>query len=180
MNQIEIPSTEKFLSYIIDSSDVDKCWIWKGTLNGTGYGRFSDRLGRKMLAHRLAFWMFKLEHPGNKFVCHKCDTRKCVNPNHLFLGTAKENSEDMVSKGRQHKGEDHTLATISSASIANMRALFMAGAPVRSVAIGFGVRQSDVRRIARGITRRHDAPCFPDLPRERKFFVNYDHARNRK
>ena len=89
---------ERFWSYVIKSGD-DDCWIWTGGINIRGYGRFWFN-GRLEQAHRFAYILTKGEIPLDLYVCHSCDNPKCCNPNHLWIGTAKDNSQDMVHKGR--------------------------------------------------------------------------------
>ena len=87
-------------------SKIDKkengCWIWTGAKDGSGYGQV--RLRRLyftlLTTHRVSYRHFKGEIPKGMFVCHSCDQRDCVNPNHLFLGTHQDNMNDMVNKGR--------------------------------------------------------------------------------
>ena len=76
-----------------------ECWLWTGCKNKQGYG--SIRVQRKtQLAHRIAYLLFVGVVPSDKDVLHKCDIPGCVCPDHLFLGTAQDNSRDMILKNR--------------------------------------------------------------------------------
>jgi hypothetical protein len=73
------------------------CWLWNGALNKDGYGVFGIKAEG---AHRASYKMYKGEIPKGILVCHKCDIPRCVNPDHLFLGTQLDNIRDAQSKNR--------------------------------------------------------------------------------
>lgn len=84
------------------------CWLWTASLQNKGYGQIGTIIGAKpkqLYAHRVAWELTHGPIPKGQCVLHKCDNPPCCNPGHLFLGTKAENTEDMVSKGRQASGE---------------------------------------------------------------------------
>lgn len=87
----------------VEVLEGNNCWIWQGSLDAYGYGKISSggrSHKRDIRAHRLSYEMrFGLIKDGN-VICHTCDNPSCVNPNHLFEGTQKDNVRDMVRKGR--------------------------------------------------------------------------------
>lgn len=84
------------------------CWLWLGAEKGNGYGNVR-RGSENLTASRMSYIKVHGEIPGGMDVCHKCDTRLCINPDHLFLGTRTDNMRDASRKGRTSRGERHGL-----------------------------------------------------------------------
>ncbi len=100
------------------------CWIWKGCFFQNGYGHYI--LKRKdYRAHRVAYEIAFGEIPEDKFVCHKCDNPSCVNPKHLFLGFPKENTHDMISKGRLNRSRGENKGITYRKETGKWRARYM-------------------------------------------------------
>lgn len=78
------------------------CWLWLRSIQPTGYGQFTRETGAFVYAHRMAYELTHGLIPKGRYVCHTCDVRSCVNPDHLFLGTAEDNMQDASRKGRLH------------------------------------------------------------------------------
>lgn len=104
----------------------DECWEWTAAINSSGYGMIG--LGRRtdgtVHAHRAAFKIYVGEIPDGLDVCHTCDNRICVNPNHLYTGTRKDNMQDCVKRGRTNKpsGENHPRARLTVQDVIEIRA----------------------------------------------------------
>jgi hypothetical protein len=91
---------------------TDSCWLWRGTVTRYGYGHFCVHHGKTVRAHRLMVELTTGQPiPSGLEVCHSCDVRNCVNPDHLFLGTRTDNMRDAQAKGRLATGERRSHLT---------------------------------------------------------------------
>jgi hypothetical protein len=90
-------------NFYVDKKGVDECWPWKGYKQKSGHGQF--RVNRQTTyAHRFAYFLANPSFDQDLCVCHKCDNPECVNPNHMFVGTHNDNTQDMIRKGRMAVG----------------------------------------------------------------------------
>lgn len=145
---------ERFNSKYI--KDVSGCWLWTASVAGKGYGQIKLPGQRKqMYAHRLSYLIHKGEDPGNKQVCHTCDNPRCVNPEHLFLGTASDNLKDMKSKGRSTFGEKNARAKLTESDVKQIIIMLEAKIPQTKIAKVFDVHQVTISKIRTKIRWQH-------------------------
>ena len=141
------PRSEPIGRFLAKVKQVETgCHEWQACLPKGGYGKFQID-GKAMPAHRFAYANFVGEI-GDLHVLHKCDNRKCVNPEHLFLGTIADNVADMDAKGRRNP---HPKITHDMAGA--MRKLRAERYSQQHIADQFGVSQALVSRMLRGITK---------------------------
>lgn len=128
----------------IKINNVNGCWEIKGYLDKDGYGEVSGKR-----AHRLSYELFVEEIPPNMSVCHKCDNPRCCNPEHLFVGTQKDNISDMIRKNRKpsRKGEKNTQNKLTEHQVL---AIYNSNETQRSIASKYGIDQSTVSYIKIG------------------------------
>lgn len=123
------------------------CWLWTGGRTAQGYG--SAYLGGKSItAHRAAAILTGRDVTG-VHVCHACDNRLCVNPAHLWTGTAQENNADMKAKGRVARGERSGVSKFTEEQIAEIRAL-RGVIPQAEIALQFGVTKGAISHVQTG------------------------------
>lgn len=101
------------------TSKQDECLVWTGYVPKCGYGLVWHQ-GKNQQVHRVSYVLHKGEIPAGFKVLHSCDNRICINPNHLSVGTSKDNSDDMTAKGRSKhaSGKDHHYSKLTK-EIAN-------------------------------------------------------------
>lgn len=133
------------------------CWEF-GTTNTHGYGVITINC-KQHRAHRLMWLLRKGEIPDNLFVLHSCDNRCCCNPDHLFLGTAQDNVDDMRAKGRDAFGQNFGIkngqAKLTDEDIPKIRLLLDQGHTQQYIADQFGVSRSRISYIKHGKNWAH-------------------------
>ena len=139
------------------------CWEWTGSTRH-GYGRItvgSRRDGPRayMSTHRYSWEVHYGEIPAGMYVCHKCDNRRCVNPDHLFLGTAKDNAADRESKGRNNHVVGERIGT-SKLKVGDINVIRNSSLPSRVIASEYGVNKSTILDVRSGRRWAH-VPCEP-------------------
>lgn len=139
---VDDDTVRRFWKYV---RKTDSCWLWTGTKDPTGYGR----LHRNRRAHRIAWVIHNGPIPRDLYVCHKCDVRLCVNPDHLFVGSNLDNRRDSVAKGRHAFGERQGCHKLTESDVREMRTLF-ASMTNTELARQFNVSRRAVRRVRTG------------------------------
>ena len=135
---------EAHVTYVPESG----CHLWTGCLNNKGYGQI--RIAKRAkLAHRVAWEQKNGPIPEGLFVCHKCDTPSCVNPDHLFLGTTFENLADASAKGRMRHGIRHHNAKLDDAKVRDIRVMSASGMCQREIGECVGISQTVVGDVLR-------------------------------
>lgn len=135
----------------IDDRGPTECSLWTEGVNCHGYGVFQFR-GKKQYAHRAAWTLANGPIPAGMFVLHRCDTPRCCNARHLFLGDQSENMSDMVSKGRQLKGEQKPNAKLTPTDVLAIRA---SSEPYLVIAERHKTTPSNVGLIRRRVNWKH-------------------------
>jgi hypothetical protein len=144
------------------------CVLWTAKTNARGYGVF--RLGKRvLLAHRVSYVQANGQIPDGMQVCHQCDTAACVNPQHLLLGSAADNAQDKIKRGRA-KGINaagaNGRAKLDWDKVDEIRARLKTGESQRKLAAEFGVTQAQVSEIQLGRTwKKPGVPVIPKTPR---------------
>jgi hypothetical protein len=151
---------KKFCSYrctiIYRNLKVNDCWEWQGKLNTSGYGQLSMRGNNKkqVIAHRISYLEFKGEIPTGMVVCHSCDNKKCVNPEHLWLGTPKDNFRDSMKKGRMvfrgAIGTEHINAKLDDEKVKEILERIKRKENIKEIAKIYGIHYQTIYQIKYG------------------------------
>jgi hypothetical protein len=132
------------------------CWEWVGARYPHGYGLLEMPGRGRVTAHRFSYEHFCGPIPAGLFVCHCCDNPPCIRPDHLFLGTLRDNTEDAVTKGRYPRGERNGAgAKLTPAGVVEIRQRRAAGESCESIARSFGVSRAAVRHVVSRTRWRH-------------------------
>lgn len=132
------------------------CWEWNGTRSAENYGSIS--VGNKTrLTHRLAYETWVGPIPEGNVVRHKCDNPPCMRPEHLEVGTYRDNTQDMIERGRSAWHKSSHLAKLSWAKVREARLLASEGRSARELAEDFGVGYTTMCRVLSGKTWKEPA-----------------------
>lgn len=146
------------------------CIEWQGSISQAGYGQISIDC-KSVLVHRLSWNIFNGKIPKGLFICHKCDNPKCCNPDHLFLGTPKDNMQDAWAKGRMGtpksmqemslgikdhiKGEKHSGSKLKEKHVREILVLNGLGVKDKELGVKFGVSHSTINDVIHNRTWKH-------------------------
>jgi hypothetical protein len=139
------------------------CWLWQGRRNHQGYGLWREHAsGKNWVVHRLIWELFNDQPvPDGLQVCHTCDNPPCCNPEHLWIGTATDNAQDKVAKGRWRggdtRGELNGQSKLTEPQVVEIRRRVAAGETRTALALEFGVHLITVSQLVRRLTWRHVA-----------------------
>lgn len=156
----------------VDRKGPDECWLWRTAVDRYGYGQFHmNRTNNR--AHRMAFQLAVRLLASNELALHRCDVPACCNPAHLFPGSAKDNSDDMIRKGRSRspRGDDHYTrrrpdlvrrgeksanSKVTAEQVMTMRSEYQrGGVKQKDLAVKYGISKQQASLILRGDSWTH-------------------------
>jgi hypothetical protein len=139
----------------VDKNGAGGCWNWTASCR-YGYGKFGLN-GKTIQSHRLSYELANGDIPEGLIVRHKCkQNRKCVNPDHLEVGTYQDNRNDMIRDGTLPKGETHGRSKLTDTQVKEIRALYAVGdITQRNLAKSFAISQREICRVVNNKSWKH-------------------------
>jgi len=140
------------------------CWEWKGKFRDNGYGVFTVFKKKIQSCHRASWLIHNGEIPKGLYVCHKCDNKKCCNPDHLYLGTALQNTKDAIERGlfpngpnkkKGKVGSKNIKAKLNENDVLDIKKLIVNNEKTRDIAERYNVSKSTILSIRKGKTWTH-------------------------
>lgn len=148
-----VPIEQRFFKHVLKT---DTCWLWIGTKDRNGYGMAA--MGKRLVyAHRISYAMKYGEFDRKMCVLHACDVPACIRPEHLSLGTHKDNMRDMAQKGRAAYGERNGASKLTVSAVKEIRRRLDLGETQESVRVWAGISSGAISNIANFKTWRHAA-----------------------
>lgn len=142
---------ERFWSKV---KKTNGCWIWTAGFFQNGYPQFWV-VNTSVHANRIAYKLAYGVDPGDLMVCHKCDNKACVRPDHLFLGDAFDNMRDWSKKGLSYRGEKNNKAILTTEQVIRIKESLSLGVRVKDLAAEFGVDPTTIGKIKAGVNWKH-------------------------
>lgn len=138
----------------VDVKTSEECWEWQGCMHGpNGYGWFTGGPARRRdFTHRISVWISTGEYPYGLVVRHKCDNKRCINPNHLLTGSMADNSRDAVERGLTVRGSSQRCAKLHEDQIKFIRSSSLMHIELARI---YNVHPTTILRIKNGVTWKH-------------------------
>jgi hypothetical protein len=157
----------EFDRFIDKVNKTDSCWIWTGSKYRGGYGQFRRLVeGKWKMAktHRYSYEYFKGEIPKGHFICHTCDNPSCVNPEHLFSGTLKDNAKDMLMKGRNKYGRNPKHNWLDWETVDNIRKDHTLGLSYNDLCVKYKQSKAQISRVIKQVIWKRKVGTENSLP----------------
>ena len=145
---------QTFEKYVIRNGDY--CWKWKGCITTNGYAAISVYRDKRN-AHRISWLIHNGKIPIGKYVCHKCDNKECTNPDHLFIGTNRDNQQDLVRKGKNNnlRGNRAPWSKLTEKQVREIYKLFYESITLDKIAKIYKVSRATISHIKNGKSWKH-------------------------
>jgi hypothetical protein len=149
------PAEERFWDKVNKNTGTD-CWHFTGSIAYNGYGQFKFN-GKIIKAHRFSYELNKGPIPDGMCILHACDNRLCVNPDHLSIGTQRDNVYDMINKNRKaiQKGSLNGMSKLTEDQVKLIKRRIASGEKQVNLAKEYGVNKSQITEIKIGRTWAH-------------------------